>query len=81
MPIIIGAINFPKKIPNLNQIKFNGFNKGELTSPRNKNIKPTIKDQNLIPWLFKRGYKAMIVKTKKNTIPKLLIELALILFI
>ena len=48
MPIIIGAINFPKKRPNLNQIKFSGFNKGELTNPKNKNIKPIIKDQNLI---------------------------------
>ena len=45
----MGAINFPKKIPNLNQIKLNGFNKGELTIPKNKKIKLTIKDQILIP--------------------------------
>ena len=31
-------------------------------------------DQSLIPWSYKRGYKPMIIKTKKNTIPKLLIE-------
>ena len=41
----IGDINFPKKRPNLNQIKFNGFNIGDLTIPKNKKIKPTIKDQ------------------------------------
>ena len=77
----MGEINFPKKRPNLNQIKFNGFNKGELINPKNKKIKPIIKDQTLISRSFKRGYKAMIVKTKKNTTPKPLIELALILFI
>ena len=76
MPITIGAINCPNKRPNLNQIKFNGFNKDDLTIPKNKKIKPTINDQTLTPWLFKRGYKAIIKKTKKNTIPKLLIELA-----
>ena len=56
----MGAINFPKKIPNLNQIKFNGFNKGETTIPKNKKIKLTIKAQILIPSLFKRGYKRRI---------------------
>ena len=40
---------FPKKRPNLNQIKFNGFNKGEFANPKNKKIKPKIKDQTLIP--------------------------------
>ena len=44
----MGEINFPKKRPNLNHIKFNGFNIGELTIPKNKKIKPTIKDQILI---------------------------------
>ena len=77
----MGEINFPKKRPNLNHIKFNGFNKGELIIPKNKKIKLIIKDQILIPWLFKRGYKAMIKKTKKNTIPKLLTEPGLMLFI
>ena len=81
MPITIGAINFPKKRPNLNQIKFNGFNTGDFDIPKIKKIKPTIKDQALILLLFRRGYNAIIKKTKKNTIPKLLIELALISFI
>ena len=58
----MGAIKFPKKIPNLNQIKFNGFNKGEFNIPKNKKIKLTIKDQILISSFFKRGYKAMIIK-------------------
>jgi hypothetical protein len=44
----MGEINFPKKSPNLNHIKFNGFSTGELTIPKNKKIKPTIKDQILI---------------------------------
>ena len=44
----MGEINFPKKRPSLNHIKFNGFNIGELTIPKNKKIKPTIKDQILI---------------------------------
>ena len=44
----MGAINFPKKSPNLNQIKFNGFNNEELSIPKNKKTKPTIKDQILI---------------------------------
>ena len=77
---IAAVINFPKKTPNLNQIKFNGFNKGELTIPKNKKIIAIINDQNLISLLFNKGYKAIIVKTKKNTIPKLLEELALIFF-
>ena len=77
----MGEINFPKKRPNLNQIKFNGFNKGELSIPKNKKIKLTIKDQTLILFSFKSGYKAIITKTKKNTIPKLLSDPALVLFI
>ena len=44
----MGEINFPKKRPNLNQIKFNGFNKGELINPKIKKIKPIINDQTLI---------------------------------
>tara|TARA_Y100000741_G_scaffold132046_1_gene99440 strand:+ start:181 stop:324 length:144 start_codon:yes stop_codon:yes gene_type:complete len=44
----IGAIYFPKNKPNLNQSEFKGISNIELIIPKNKKIKPTIKDQILI---------------------------------
>ena len=36
--IAIGLMNFPKKIPNLNHIKFNGVKILELSKPKIKKI-------------------------------------------
>ena len=41
--MIIGEKNLLNKIPSLNHIKFNGVNTTELTTPKNKKIKATIK--------------------------------------
>ena len=79
IPIIIGETIFPKKIPNLNQILFNGVSKKEFISPKNKKIKLKTKDQSLISDSWKKnGYKEIIKKNIKKTIPKLLLELILI---
>ena len=47
-PIIIGEINFPKIIPNLNHILLRGFKIFELISPKIKKTKDTISDQIII---------------------------------
>ena len=36
IPITIGEIRFPSKIPNLNQILFNGFKMDEFNKPKFK---------------------------------------------
>ena len=53
--MITGEINFPKRIPNLNQILFNGDKKLEFKISKTKNIKEIIKDQSLIFSLFING--------------------------
>ena len=75
IPITIGEITTPKSKPNLNQSLFNGVKIFELIIPKNKKITEIISDQFFRLPLFKSGYIAMIKKTKKNTIPKLLFEL------
>ena len=47
-PITIGETMFPKRIPNLNQILFNGVSKKEFKRPKNKKIKLKIKAHILI---------------------------------
>ena len=79
MPITIGAIKDPNKIPNLNHNKFKGVNNLELIIPKVKKIKDIITDQILTSPLFNKGQEAIIKKTTKKTIPKLLFELILIL--
>ena len=80
-PITIGDTIFPKNIPNLNQILFNGVSKVDFNRPNIKKIKLIIDDQILIsPW-FNNGNNEKIKKTIKNTIPKFLLELILILFV
>ena len=73
--IIIGENIFPKNNPNLNQNLFRGDKSLELSSPKTKKIKDVISDQVLIVASFKRGNKAIIKKTIKNTIPNDLFEL------
>ena len=53
--IISGEIILPKKIPNLNQILFNGVSAFEFRKPRIKKIKDIIRDQYLIFSSFING--------------------------
>lgn len=48
IPITIGDTKLPKKIPNLNQILFNGVKIFELINPNIKKIKLIINDHTLI---------------------------------
>ena len=78
IPITIGAIKEPIKIPNLNHSKFNGFNNFEFIKPKiRKGIDKTIKYILKSP-LFFSGHNPIIIRTKKKTNPKLLFELILI---
>ena len=76
-PITIGEIIFPKNSPNLNQILFKGDKNFEFNSPKERKANETIKDHNLIFPSLINGNRAIIKKTTKNTIPKLLLELIL----
>ena len=78
VPKIIGDTIFPKKIPNLNHSLFKGVKIVELINPNIKKIKDTIKDHNLKSPSLINGYNAIIKKTIKKTITKLLFELVLI---
>ena len=78
IPMIIGDINEPKKIPNLNHILLKGVSNLELKIPSNKNIVAIMNDQILISLLFIIGHSEIIKKTIKKTIPKLRFELILI---
>ena len=78
MPRIIGDMIFPKKIPNLNHNLFKGVKIIELINPNIKKIKDKINDHNLMSPSLIIGYSAIIKKTIKKTIPKLLFELILI---
>jgi hypothetical protein len=54
IPIIIGEINFPKKIPNLNQTLFNGVKIFEFIIPKIKNNNEIKTDQiRMSPWLIR----------------------------
>ena len=72
IPITIGDIKLPNKIPNLNQILFNGVRIFEFDSPSIKKIIAIIKDQILIFPFFNKGNIEIIRKNRKKTIPKLL---------
>ena len=75
IPIIIGDIIFPKKIPNINQTLLKGDKIFEFIKPKYKKIIEITKDQTLISSLERIGYTPITRKTIKNTIPKLLFEL------
>ena len=78
IPITIGAIKFPKKIPNLNQTLFKGVRIFELNIPKIKKINDIIIDQILISFSLKIGHKPIAKNTIKKTIPKLLFDPILI---
>ena len=75
----IGETKLPNRIPNLNQILFNGVKTFELNSPKTKKIIAMIKDQILIFPSLNKGNIETIKKNRKKTIPKLLFVPILIL--
>ena len=79
IPITIGDMMFPSNIPILNHILFKGVNSFEFIIPKNKKINEITNDQYLISLSFISGQVAIIKKTIKKTIPKLLFEPILIL--
>ena len=79
IPITIGETKLPNRIPNLNQILFNGVKIFEFISPKTKKIIAIIKDQILIFSSLNKGNIETIKKNRKKTIPKLLFVPILIL--
>ena len=79
IPIIIGETKLPNRIPNLNQILFNGVKTFEFNNPKTKKIIAIIKDQILIFSSLIKGNIETIKKKRKKTIPKLLFVPILIL--
>ena len=77
----IGDTNLPKRIPNLNQILFNGVKTFEFNNPKIKKNKAIIKDQILIFPSLKKGNIETTKKNRKKTIPKLLFDPILILLL
>ena len=73
-PMTIGETKLPNKIPNLNQILFNGVKIFEFISPKIKKNKAIIKDQILIFPSLNKGNIETIKKNRKKTIPKLLFD-------
>jgi len=80
MLITIGETKLPNRIPNLNQILFNGVKNFEFNNPKIKKIIEIIKDQTLIFPSLNKGNNETIKKNRKKTIPKLLFVPILILF-
>ena len=78
--IIIGEINLPSRIRNLNQILFNGVRIFEFNKPKVKKIKEIIRDQILIFPSLNNGNIATIKKIIKKIIPKFLFISILVLF-
>ena len=79
--MIKGDIIFPKNIPNLNHSLFKGVRILEFKIPKMRKTKEIINDHILISALLNKGYKAMIKKNTKKTIPKLLFDPVLILLL
>ena len=72
--ITIGEIIFPSNNPNLNHILFKGLRIFEFKIPKIKKIIEITKDQILkFPSLIS-GYRDINKNTKKNTMPKLLLD-------
>ena len=78
-PITTGEIKFPNNIPILNHILFKGVRILDFINPKIKKITEIIRDQYLISLSLNKGQIAMIKKNIENIIPKLLLELILIL--
>ena len=81
IPITIGETKLPNKIPNLNQILFNGVRIFEFNNPKIKKIIASIKGQILIFPSLNKGNIDIIKKKRKKTIPKLLFDPILILLL
>ena len=79
IPITIGDTRLPNRIPNLNQVLFNGVKTFELSNPKTKKNIAIIKDQILIFPSLNKGNIETIKKKRKKTIPKLLFVPILIL--
>ena len=79
IPITIGETKLPNRIPNLNQILFNGVKNFEFNNPKIKKIIEITKDQILIFPSLNKGNIETIKKNRKKTIPKLLFDPILIL--
>ena len=75
----IGETKLPNRIPNLNQILFNGVKTFEFNNPKIKKIIAIIKDQILTFPSLNKGNNETIKKNRKKTIPKLLLVPILIL--
>ena len=81
IPITIGETKLPNRIPNLNQILFNGVKIFEFISPKIKKNIAIIKDQILISPFLNKGNIETIRKNIKKTIPKLLfVPILMLLF-
>ena len=74
----IGDTTLPSKIPNLNQILFNGYKIDEFNRPKIKKIIAIITAQILISSFLSNGNIDIIKKIKKKTTPKLLFDEILI---
>ena len=74
--IIIGATNLPRISPNLIQAEFKGVNILEFDIPKNKKTKEIAIDQILTGSPLIIGQTDINKKTMKNSMPKLLLELA-----
>ena len=79
-PITIGEINFPNKIPNLNQILLKEDNTDEFNKPKIKKIIATTNAQILMFSSLNNGNIDTSKKNIKKTIPKLLFDEILIFF-
>ena len=66
IPITIGDIKLPNKIPNLNQILFKGVKIDEFNKPKIKKIIAIITAQILIFPSLNNGNIEIIKKIKKN---------------
>ncbi len=80
IPITIGDIKTPSKIPNLNQTLFKGVKIDEFNRPKIKKITANIIAQILISPSSNNGNVETIKKNIKKTTPKLLLDPISILF-
>ena len=74
IPITIGDIIVPNKIPNLNQILFKGVKIEEFNKPKIKKITARIIVKIFILSSLNNGNNEIIKKNMKKTSPKLLLE-------
>ena len=68
--ITIGETKLPNRIPNLNQILFNGVKNFEFNNPKIKKIIAIIKDQTLIFSFLNKGNNETIKKNRKKNYSK-----------